>query len=349
MRIESSILNLTGSTQAIKKEEKNEQLTYWLDEQSRPGGDILEISLAAQEKFRRELGRYNRIKNMTGIDRDDKCIGISDKEQLKVKLIESFIETLTGKKIKIQVPDLKLRDSREVSFWFNLELQTASPDWGLVYDYSESYYEKETMSFFAQGIIKTTTGQEMSINLQFNMTREFAVQNRIHFAAGTVKKVDPLVINYSGNLPELTENTFSFDLDIDGRPDQITFLTPSSGFLALDLNNDGRINDGSELFGPKSGNGFSDLAFYDDDANGWIDENDHIFRRLRIWTKDAQGNDYLLALGEVGIGAIYLGYAETRFSLKGAGNQQLGEIQKTGIFLKENGIAGTLQHIDLAV
>ena len=41
---------------------------------------------------------------------------------------------------------------------------------------------------------------------------------------------------------------------------------------ALDINEDGKINDGKELFGTASGNGFGDLAAYDQDNNGWIDE-----------------------------------------------------------------------------
>ena len=67
------------------------------------------------------------------------------------------------------------------------------------------------------------------------------------------------------------------------------------------------INDGNELFGTKSGDGFKDLAKYDKDRNGWIDEADDIFDDLRIWTKDEQGNDKLLTLKEAGVGAIYLG------------------------------------------
>ncbi len=40
-----------------------------------------------------------------------------------------------------------------------------------------------------------------------------------------------------------------------------------------------KINDGSELFGTSSGDGFKDLATYDEDENGWIDENDSIFSK----------------------------------------------------------------------
>ena len=60
----------------------------------------------------------------------------------------------------------------------------------------------------------------------------------------------------------------------DGRKDNISFVQPGSGFLAVDKNNDGKINNGKELFGPNTGNGFDELAKYDSDGNQWIDESD---------------------------------------------------------------------------
>ena len=122
-----------------------------------------------------------------------------------------------------------------------------------------------------------------------------------------------------------------------------------SGFLALDRNNNGFVDDGSELFGPQSGNGFDELAAYDEDRNGWIDENDEIFDKLRIWTLDEEGNKTLLALGQVGVGAIYLGNIRSEYGLKTMGNDSLGQIRSTGVFLKENGEVGTIQHVDLAI
>ena len=65
--------------------------------------------------------------------------------------------------------------------------------------------------------------------------------------------------------PELSDQTFYFDLDADGKEEEISVLN-GSGYLALDKNGDGVINDGSELFGTKNGDGFADLARYDEDG-----------------------------------------------------------------------------------
>ena len=122
-----------------------------------------------------------------------------------------------------------------------------------------------------------------------------------------------------------------------------------SGFLALDINNDNIINDGKELFGPQSGNGFEELKKYDLDHNNWIDENDAVYDKLKIWTKDSEGKDQLFAIGEKGIGAIFLGNVSTNFNIKDNENVDKGQIKSTGIFLREDGNVGTVQHIDISV
>ena len=89
---------------------------------------------------------------------------------------------------------------------------------------------------------------------------------------------------------------------------------------------------------------------YDKDKNGWIDEADDIFKHLKVWTLDDNGEKQLINLKEAGIGAIYLGNAQTQFTLDNHdANKKNGVIQKTGVYLKENGVAGTIQHVDLAV
>ena len=143
---------------------------------------------------------------------------------------------------------------------------------------------------------------------------------------------------------------FLFDLDADGKEEEVSFAGRGSGFLALDKNGDGKINDGSELFGTKSGDGFGDLAAYDEDGNGWIDEADSVFKDLKVWTKDENGKDVLMNLKDADVGAIYLGSAQTEFSLNNQATQQTnGIIRKTGVYLKESGGVGTVQHVDLAV
>ena len=96
---------------------------------------------------------------------------------------------------------------------------------------------------------------------------------------------------------------FDFDLDSDGTREKLP-LVSGSGF-AFDRNANGRIDDGRELFGPASGDGFSELARLDDDANGWIDEADAAWSQLRVWRPDAAGKGSVRSLSEVGVGALH--------------------------------------------
>ena len=148
---------------------------------------------------------------------------------------------------------------------------------------------------------------------------------------------------------QLTNQKTDFDIDGDGKSEKVSMLQPGSGFLALDKNNDGKINNGKELFGTQSGNGFADLAKFDDDGNNWIDAADAIFKQLKIWSKDDAGKDRLVDLKAANIGAIFLGNAKTDFRHTDAANKTNGDLRSSGVFLKENGQAGSVQQIDLAV
>ena len=55
------------------------------------------------------------------------------------------------------------------------------------------------------------------------------------------------------------------------------------------------------------------------------------------------------SLKESGVGAIFLGAENTEFTLEGEDGVLDGKVRKTGIFLKEDGTAGTIQHVDLAI
>jgi len=272
---------------------------------------------------------------------------------LNIRILKDMIQRLTGKNIRIATTDaLQSEQVPQESHTVKVSEESLPEaveevmQGGLIYESYESHYESEATSFSADGKIITEDGQEINFSVDLQMSREFFSEESLTIRAGDALK-DPLVVNFSGSAAELTQTKFSFDIDNDGNDNQISFLKPGSGFLALDRNGDNIINNGSELFGPESGNGFQDLASYDSDGNNWIDENDSIYDKLRIWTKDADGKDILFGLGEKGVGAIYLGSASTLFSMKGQENELLGQVVSTGVFLGDNGKVGTIQQIDL--
>jgi hypothetical protein len=272
----------------------------------------------------------------------------------RTQLIKLILERMIGRAIKIGYsadpaaerspqatpPEPPVESTPEPS--------AGSTQLGMRYQSYQMIEEFEQSAFQAQGKVRTRDGREINFSLTLTMSRHYVEQSSLLIEAGAKLK-DPLIINFDGKAAELHSNRFEFDLDADGVADQIHQLVSHSGMLALDKNGDGRINDGRELFGALSGDGFADLAQYDQDGNGFIDQADSVFEQLKVWIKDDQGNDQLLGLTELGVGALYLGSTDTPFDLKGTDNELQGKIRATGVFLTESGSAGTLQQLDLVV
>lgn len=356
MRISSSAVAMSSTTQKRIVSITTESLTAWVG--NRPTGQT-QISNEPENDFSEYLKKLKqstekRIMQQTSNveSNQEELYLISDQDQARIKFMNKLFELLTGKKIKFNIPKKVSTNPGITSLSTGQPIQLVNVQglkgWGIDYQRQEFYSEKEAMSFQTEGIINTSDGRTIKVDLQLNLSRSFVTQSNLSIKGGDAL-VDPLVINFDSASASLTQTKFSFDLDLDGKNDQISFTGQGSGFLAYDKNQDGIINDGSELFGPNSGNGFLDLAQYDSDGNNWIDENDPIFDKLRIWTKDENGEDKLFAIGQKGIGAIYLGAVDSQFSLKNNANDTLGEIRQTGIFLREDGTAGTIQHIDISL
>lgn len=290
-------------------------------------------------------------------------------EDPKLLLIRAIIEAISGKSIKFvgesaanqsdkansttptmaNIANIANANGGEV-----IAVSSGNTAFGLRYNSNEVIKENETTNFSASGIIKTADGKEIQFQCDLSMQRSFYMDNstEIFMGASTDRKslCDPLIINFAGTAAELKNTTFAFDLNADGSAENIQELAAGSAFLVLDKNKDGKINNGNEMFGTQSGDGFADLSVYDEDGNGWIDENDSVYNSLGVWNNSAYGGK-IRSLKEAGIGAIYLQNANTEFSIKDKTTNELqGQIRKTGIFLNEkNGNIGTIQHVDLAI
>lgn len=135
---------------------------------------------------------------------------------------------------------------------------------------------------------------------------------------------DPLIIDLGEAGIELRslEHGVNFDLDNNGFAEKTAWIGTEDGFLALDRNGNGSIDNGGELFGDqvilkdgsKSESGFEALAELDDNGDGIIDNKDSAFANLRVWI-DANHNgksdsNELKTLNETGIISISLEHSE---------------------------------------
>jgi len=313
--------------------------------------DALKKAQHERDEAVRQLGRPSRTSRMSANKHQRTP---ATPQELRARISQLIYELLTGRGFKPKQPPQieNIGDWRGIdmfSFFGGIfgvgSAERAQGVNGLLLEHFQ--YESETVSYQAKGVVHTADGKEISIDINMNVSREFASYMNISLERSTL--LDPLIINYGGTAASLTGERFMFDLTMDGNPDSIAVLGEGSGFLAIDRNGDGIINDGSELFGPSTGCGFSELRKYDTDGNGWIDENDEIYDKLVVWKRDKDGNDTVKTLRELGIGAIFLGDISTEYSFKGENNETLGVMRTTSFFIKECGSTGTLSHIDLAL
>ncbi|PKM51313.1 MAG: hypothetical protein CVV02_06830 [Firmicutes bacterium HGW-Firmicutes-7] len=350
MKIESANISMTALSTQSKTHSSLEQLHMWADENPPTTNNSNEKNNRQLKDFLEEVKSFSL--SSTSISKEKYLFELAPDDEKKIQLLNKLIEILTGKKMKFYIPKSFQRVPSQTMLTYgapNVQQQPIQRQgWGINYQKHESYSETSTLNFDATGVITTSDGHTINLNLSLNMSRSFASSSHISFKAGDAL-IDPLVINYDGSPISLSDQKISFDLNNDGKDELLSFTKMGSGFLVFDKNNDGIINNGSELFGPLSGNGFAELSAYDSDGNNWIDENDPIYEKLQIWTKDAQGNDQLFAIGQKGIGAIYLNAINSSYELKDTSNNLLGKIQQTGIFLREDGTAGTIHHVDLSV
>ena len=125
----------------------------------------------------------------------------------------------------------------------------------------------------------------------------------------------PIVLDLNGDgihTVALSDSQGTFDLLNTGNAIRSGWLSPEDGFLALDENGNGRIDNRSELFGGNIGEGFAQLQALDSNFDGKVDANDRRFSELRVW-RDANGNHVtdegeLFTLSDFDIISLNTGY-----------------------------------------
>jgi hypothetical protein len=119
----------------------------------------------------------------------------------------------------------------------------------------------------------------------------------------------------------------TFDLLNTGSAVNVGWLSGDDGFLAIDKNQNGTIDDRNELFGGAVGEGFAQLASFDSNGDGQVDSQDSLFGDLAIW-QDANINGKtdageLKSLTAASIASLTVGYSQQ--SIADANGNVLGE------------------------
>ncbi len=206
--------------------------------------------------------------------------------------------------------------------------------------------QNEALSFEAMGQVTTADGRSIDFMLALDMQRNTEIEQSNLFQ-GNINLIDPLMINLSGGVVELSDQTFDFDLNADGHNDQVAMAASGSGYLVFDRNGNGRIDDGSEMFGPQSGYGFAELSLLDEDGNGWLDENDSLYASLAVMTFADDGSLQQQSLSDAGVGALWLNSVAADYDLYATDGSYQGKIKQNGVALAESGQSLLLQEVHL--
>ena len=161
---------------------------------------------------------------------------------------------------------------------------------------------------------------------------------------------DPVVLNLSSEAQSnVLDASYSyFDYDGDGFAERTAWIGEQQGLLVVDLNENGIIDDGKELFGDKTilkngrkaKDGYQALNDVDENKDGVIDSQDSAWIKLRVWIDNGDGmtqEGELKTLEELGIETMKLNEERT-----GTNEEEGNSLEKIGFFTKADGTTGEL-------
>jgi hypothetical protein len=183
-------------------------------------------------------------------------------------------------------------------------------------------------------IVALTTTQVVAFETQdlgaMTMTQYNAFEGEDFGAMSTaqffaLQAVTPIVLDLNGDGVQTLSAAegVNFDLTGTGTASKVGWASAQDGLLVRDLNGDGVINDGTELFGgatqlangQRAGDGYRAMAALDSNGDGKLSAADDAFGELKLWVDaDSDGvtdTGELKGLLEMGVAELNLDYTKT--------------------------------------
>ena len=217
--------------------------------------------------------------------------------------------------------------------------------WPRYYGPGGKYYQTN----FPQGMDTFPLGVGMPGNLDG--------QKGLFMGGAGVQTNSPLILDLDGDGVETISvwNGTEFDHEGDRFAERTGWVSPDDALLVRDLNGNGQIDEGNELFGnntllnngKKAANGFEALKELDVNGDGKIDSSDTGWNTLRLWQdKNANGKvdpGELLTLEEAGVKSPDVTYQNHEFHESMDENNNLH--RQTGSYTKEDGTTGDMTDV----
>ena len=279
--------------------------------------------------------------NFYGKDGDYINAGSYEQAQ-KLKFINNIVEILS---LQGKLEDILTEEEPYISEQY-LQILQSFLSGNLMYDANN----EELLNSLIMGIA-TFTPLPMTLIYQFINIDGSPIREGFTTAANTRS---PLILDLDGDGVETigTNSNVYFDHDDNGFAENSGWVGKDDGLLVRDLNNNGQIDDGTELFGnnsvlssgEKAANGFEALKDLDSNNDGIFNSSDTAWNQVKVW-KDANSNGLvdegeLLTLEQANVSGINLDY-ENSTTTDENGNQH----NQTGTFIKTDGSTGSVHDV----
>lgn len=213
----------------------------------------------------------------------------------------------------------------------------------------EQWHSREqNLAYQVQGVFDIND-KELTLNYEFALSSEQVSYSKIEMTAAALK--DPLIVQYGAQgLGDIKGQT-AFSINQDNIVDSLPIFSGDIGYLVFDKNDNQQADDGSELFGPQSGQGFVELSQLDSNKNGFIDTEDEQFEQLYLWkpSDNASTPEQWLSLKDVKIQAISLSAINTPFDFYDDKGEIQAQLQQSSFAISESGQGRGVHQVDVRI
>jgi len=187
-------------------------------------------------------------------------------------------------------------------------------------------------------------GKNVLLDYSFHLASNKIQYNSYETDVAALK--DPLLVQFGQQGLGDISGQVDFDINQDNKTDKLPTFSGDIGYLVYDKNSNNRADNGSELFGPTTGNGFSELAQLDDNNNGFLDKEDSAYQQLYLWQPE---KNTWLSLAEAEIEAISTVAIATPYTFYNENDEVQAQLRYSSFAISESGRGFGVHHVDVKV
>jgi hypothetical protein len=207
---------------------------------------------------------------------------------------------------------------------------------------------EQQLDYQVQGTFKVNE-RELFLDYKYSLASEQVSYSKIEMSVEALK--DPIIVQFGAQgLGEISGQK-DFDINQDSSLNILPVFSGDVGYLVYDKNHNNKADDGGELFGPETGQGFTELALLDSNKNGFIDAEDQHFEKLYLWQpgKDNNQAEQWLSLKEAEIQAISVSATSTPYDFYDQQGEIQAQLRQSSFAISDNGTGRGVHQVDVRI